>query len=102
IRPAFTDEDLADLRIDGSMNMVAIRIPDVGKISDREKKEIRALAEEIAKRNKEFVGVFYDFAQLEKKQPQVVAKIRELCGAGPDDLIVPVVTIAAEGKTRSA
>jgi hypothetical protein len=102
IRPAFSDEDLADLRIDGSMNMVAIRIPDVGKISDREKKELRVLAEDIAKRNKEFVGVFYDFAQLEKKRPQAVAKIRELCCAGVEDLIVPVVTIASGEKVRTS
>jgi aspartyl-tRNA synthetase len=84
------------------LNMVGIRIPCVGKISDREKKELRALSEELAKRNRDFVGVLYDFVQIEKKRPQVAAKIRELCGAGPDDLIVPVVGIAAEGKTRSA
>jgi aspartyl-tRNA synthetase len=102
IRPAFTDEDLADLRIDGGLNMVGIRIPNVGKISDREKKELRALSEELAKRNKDFAGVLYDFAQMEKKRPQVATKIRELCGAGADDLVVPVVGIAAEGKIRSA
>jgi aspartyl-tRNA synthetase len=95
IRPAFTDEDLADLRIDGGLNMVGIRIPSVGKISDREKKELRAISEELAKRSK-------DFVQMEKKRPQAAAKIRELCGAGADDLVVPVVGIAAEGKTRSA
>jgi aspartyl-tRNA synthetase len=102
IRPAFSDEDLAELRIDGAMNMVGIRIPNVGKISDREKKELRALSEELAKRNKDFAGVLYDFVQLEKKRPQAAANIRELCGAGPDDLVVPVVAIAMEGKTRSA
>jgi aspartyl-tRNA synthetase len=102
IRPAFTDEDLADLRIDGGLNMVGIRIPNVGRISDREKKELRALSEELARRNKDFVGVLYDFVQMEKKRPQVATKIRELCGAGADDLVVPVVGIAAEGKTRSA
>src|SRR5712672_3459698 len=102
IRPAFSDEDLADLRIDGGLNMVGIRIPNVGKISDREKKELRTLSEELAKRNKDFTGVLYDFAQMEKKRPQAAAKIRELCGAGAEDLVVPVVGIAAEGKTRSA
>ncbi|HEY2393699.1 MAG TPA: aspartate--tRNA ligase [Candidatus Angelobacter sp.] len=102
IRPAFSDEDLAELRIDGAMNMVGIRIPSVGKISDREKKELRALSEELAKRNKDFAGVLYDFVQLDKKRPQAAAKIREICGAGPDDLVVPVVAIAMEGKTRSA
>ncbi|HEU4414224.1 MAG TPA: amino acid--tRNA ligase-related protein, partial [Candidatus Angelobacter sp.] len=102
IRPAFSDEDLADLRIDGAMNMVGIRIPNVGKISDREKKELRALSEELARRNKDFAGVLYDFAQMEKKRPQAAAKIRELCSAGPDDLVVPVVAIASEGKTRTA
>jgi aspartyl-tRNA synthetase len=101
IRPAFTNEDLSELRIDGAVNMAAIRIPKVGKLSDREKKEIRALQEEIAKRNKDFIGVFYDFAQLEKRRPEAGAKIRELCAAQPDDLIVPVVAIAAEGKART-
>jgi aspartyl-tRNA synthetase len=102
IRPAFSDEDLAELRIDGAMKMVAIRIPGVGKISDREKKEIRALADELARRHRNFAGALYDFAQLEKKRPQAAAKIRELCGAGADDLIVPVVAIAsAESKPRT-
>jgi aspartyl-tRNA synthetase len=103
IRKAFTDEDLTELRIDASMNMVAVRIPKVGKISDREKKEIRALSDELAQRNKEFAGVLYDFAQLEKKRPQAATKIRELCAADSEDLIVPVVAIAAaESKARTA
>ncbi len=102
IRAAFSDDDLAELRVDRGLNMVGIRIPNVGKISDREKKELRALSEELAKRNKNFAGVLYDFAQLEKKRPQAAAKIRELCGAGVEDLVVPVVGIASEGKTRSA
>src|SRR5947209_5473667 len=99
IRAAFSDEGLAALNIDSAMNMVAIRIPRVGKLSDREKKEIRPMSEEIAKRYKDFAGVFYDFIQLEKKRPEVAAKIRELCSADADDLIVPVVGIA--GKTFS-
>ena len=102
IRTALSDEDLAELRIDANLNMVGIRIPGVGKISDREKKELRALSEELARRNKDFAGVLYDFAQLEKKRPQAAAKIRELCGAGADDLVVPVVGIASEGQTRTA
>ena len=102
IRPAFSDDDLAELRVDGSLNMVGIRVPNVGRITDREKKELRALSEELARRNQDFAGVLYDFAQVEKKRPQAAAKVRELCGAGPDDLIVPVVGIASEGKTRTA
>jgi aspartyl-tRNA synthetase len=102
VRAAFTEQDLTELRVDASMEMVAIRIPGVGKISDREKKEIEAAGKEIAKRIKDFVGVFYNFAQLEKKAPQAAVKIRELCGAGVDDLIVPVVTIrSGDGPPRS-
>lgn len=94
IRAALTPEDLADLRIDGSMEMVAVCIPKVGKLSDREKKEIEASGKEIAKRSKDFAGVFYNFIQLERKRPEAAARIRELCGASPDDLIVPVAAIA--------
>ncbi|HEY6967784.1 MAG TPA: aspartate--tRNA ligase [Candidatus Angelobacter sp.] len=105
IRAAFSDEDLAELRIDGSIEAVAVCIPKVGKITDREKKEIEASGREIAKRIKDFAGVFYNFAQLEKRRPEAAAKVRELCGAGPDDLIVPVVAIRGgdgQAKTYSA
>jgi aspartyl-tRNA synthetase len=102
IRAAFSAEDLAELRINPSQPVIAIRIPKVGKISDREKKEVRALSEELAKRNRDFAAVLYDYSQLEKKRPQVAAKVRELCAAEADDLIVPVVAIAAEGKAPTA
>jgi aspartyl-tRNA synthetase len=93
VRAAFTEEDLAELRIDGSMDAIAIRIPQVGKISDREKKEIEAAGKETAKRSRDFAGVFYNFSQLEKKRPHAAEKIRQICAASADDLIVPVVAI---------
>src|SRR5436309_7372469 len=93
IQKAFTPEELAELRIDSAMPAVAIRIPKVGKLSDREKKDLRPLGEELAKRNKDFTGVLYDFVQLEKKHPQIAARIREMCAADLEDLIVPVVHI---------
>lgn len=102
VRAAFTEEDLADLRIDASMEMVAVCIPRVGKLSDREKKEVEASGKEIAKRSKDFAGAFYNFIQLEKKRPETAAKIRGLCDAGDDDLIVPVVAIrSADGRPRT-
>src|SRR5437764_3047807 len=39
IHQAFSPDEFAELRIDSSMPAVAIRIPNVGKLSDREKKE---------------------------------------------------------------
>lgn len=101
IHKAFSPEEFAELRIDNTMPAVAIRIPSVGKLSDREKKELRPLSEELAKRNKDFAGVLYDFVQLEKKQPQIAARIREMCGAAPEDLIVPVVTIASSEGAKT-
>jgi aspartyl-tRNA synthetase len=102
IGKAFTPEDLAELRIDSSMPAVAIRIPKVGKLSDREKKDLRPLGEELSRRSKDFAGVLYDFNQIEKKRPQIAARIREMCAAGPEDLIVPVVSIApAEGASKT-
>jgi aspartyl-tRNA synthetase len=102
IQKVFTPEDLSELRIDSSMPAVAIRIPKVGKLSDREKKDLRPLGEELARRNKDFAGVLYDFNQLEKKRPQTAARIREMCAADSEDLIVPVVSIAAsEGALKT-
>src|SRR5262249_27138050 len=93
VRPAFTDEDLAELRIDGLMEMVAVGIPRIGKISDREKKEIEASGKEITRRFKVCVRACYIAGQLEKKRPEAAGKGRDVDGAGPDDLIVPVVAI---------
>jgi len=77
----------------------AIRIPNVGSVGPREK-ELRPLAEELAKRNKDFSGVLY-IRSLEKKYPQIAVRIREMCGAAPEDLIVPVVTIASSEGAKS-
>ncbi len=102
VNDAFAPEDLAELKIDGGMDMVAIRIPQAGKISDREKKEIDAAGKEIAKRVKDFAGVFYNFSQIEKKCPSAAAKVRERCAAGPDDLIVPAVCLAGSEEKPKA
>jgi aspartyl-tRNA synthetase len=94
IRSAFTLEDLATLGISPEYPLVAVRIPKVGSLSDRERKEIRALSDERAGKDKAFKAVFYDFRQIEKKAPSAATKIRELANAAADDLIVPVVAIA--------
>jgi aspartyl-tRNA synthetase len=95
ISSAFSAADLEQLGISGDHPLIAVRIPKVGNLSDRERKEIRALSEQRAERNKGFKAVFYDFRQIEKKAPGVAQKILELAGAqGDDDLIVPVVAIA--------
>src|SRR3954471_3948462 len=72
IRPAFTDEDMADLRIDGDLNMVAVRIPKVGELSRKERDEIKPLFGD-----RKDAKVFDDFKRLEKSWPDAVKAIRE-------------------------
>jgi aspartyl-tRNA synthetase len=95
LRSAFSDGDLEQLGISSEHPILAVRIPKVGSLSDRERKELRALSEQRADKDKAFKGVFYDFRQMEKKTPAAAQKVRELAGAENDaDLIVPVVAIA--------
>jgi aspartyl-tRNA synthetase len=102
IRTAFTADDLQQLGISGEYPLIAVRIPRVGSLTDRDRKDIRALSDQRAEKDKAFRAVFYDFRQLEKKAPAASQKIRELVGATESDLIIPVVAIANAVKDLDA
>ena len=97
IRDAFTDEDLETLALSSKRPIVALRIPKVGELSRRERDEIKPMLS--LKGN---VKVFEDFKRLEKSFPQAGSRIRQLCGADSDDLIVIVAGDSKPAEHKSA
>src|SRR3984957_8549714 len=76
VRAAFTDEALATLQIDPALPVVALRIPDVGELSRKEREENHPMFDQ--KKGAKFID---DFKRLAKSFPYAVTKIHELTGA---------------------
>jgi aspartyl-tRNA synthetase len=62
--------------------LVAIHIPKTGTLSRRERDELKAFGAERGLR------VYDDAKRLERDHPEPMARVRELTGAGEDDLLV--------------
>ena len=90
VRDAFTEENRQTLAVSGNSPVVAIRIPNVGELSRKERDEIKLLfaAKGAAK-------LFEDFKRLEKNFPDAAAKIREKSDAHAEDLLV---IVSGDGK----
>ncbi|MGP8252943.1 MAG: aspartate--tRNA ligase [Terracidiphilus sp.] len=84
-RPAFTDENLATLQIDAALPVVALRIPNVGELSRKEREENHPLFDR--KKGAKFID---DFKRLAKSMPEAAAKVRELAGAAEADFVIVV------------
>lgn len=80
----FSDADRAQLKLPAGLPLLAIRIPNVGPLSRRERDELRPLAEGRP------VRLFEDFARIEKAYPAAAAAIRPSLSAAEGDLIVLV------------
>jgi aspartyl-tRNA synthetase len=85
VRPAFTDEALATLQIDPALPVVALRIPNVGELSRKEREENHPLFDQ--KKGAKFID---DFKRLAKSFPESVSRIRELTGAADADFVIVV------------
>jgi aspartyl-tRNA synthetase len=85
VRDCFAPEDLATLRIGQNAPVVAIRIPNVGELSRKERDEIKPLFGE-----RKDARVFEDTKRLEKSFPQSIESVRAKCGAEVGDLLVLV------------
>jgi aspartyl-tRNA synthetase len=85
VRPAFTDEDLATLQIDPALPVVALRIPNVGELSRKEREDNHPLFD--LKKGAKFID---DFKRLAKGFPQAALKVRELAGAADADFVIIV------------
>ncbi len=85
VRPAFTDEALATLQIDPALPVVALRIPQVGELSRKEREDNHPLFDQ--KKGAKFID---DFKRLAKGFPEAAAKVRELTLADESDFVIIV------------
>jgi aspartyl-tRNA synthetase len=85
VRPAFTDEALATLQIDPALPVVALRIPNVGELSRKEREDNHPTFD--LKKGAKFID---DFKRLAKGFPEAAVKVRELVGAAEADFVIIV------------
>jgi aspartyl-tRNA synthetase len=85
VRTAFTDAALATLQIDPALPIVALRIPNVGELSRKEREENHPLFDQ--KKGAKFID---DFKRLAKSFPEAAAKVRERAGAADEDFVIIV------------
>ena len=85
VRLAFTDADLATLQIDPALPVVALRIPNVGELSRKEREDNHPLFD--LKKGAKFID---DFKRLAKGFPEAAVKVRSLAGADEADFVIIV------------
>ena len=96
VREAFTAEQLETLQLNAAMPIVAARIPKIGELSRKERDDNRPLFGD-----RKEVRLVDDIKRLEKSFPEAVAKVREMSGAQPDDLLVLVAAPAQLEKAAT-
>jgi aspartyl-tRNA synthetase len=97
VREAFTEENLNALSLDPLLPVVAVRIPKVGELSRKERddnKQLFAL--------KSPAKVIDDLKRLEKSFPDSVARLRAMCEAEADDLLVLIAAAPVEDRSGIA
>jgi aspartyl-tRNA synthetase len=92
VRDCFAPADLDQLAINKDLPVIAVRIPDVGELSRKERDDIKPLFV-----SKGGARVFEDFKRIETKLPEAGAKVRQKSGAAANDLLVLVVGSAQSG-----
>jgi aspartyl-tRNA synthetase len=85
VRPAFSDEALGTLQIDPALPVVALRIPNVGELSRKEREDNHPLFDQ--RKGAKFID---DFKRLAKSFPESAVKVRELAGAAEADFVIIV------------
>jgi aspartyl-tRNA synthetase len=99
VREAFPPEMMQMLGLQPDLPVAAVRIPNVGELSRKERDENRPLFD-----TKKRAKLIDDLKRLEKSWPEAVAKIREKAGIAADDLVVIVggdaATPAPDSETK--
>ena len=99
VKALFPADALETLQIDPALPVVAIRTPNVGELSRKERDEHKAL---LSEKQAKVIKFFDDIKRLEKTWPEAIAKIRELCGAETGDLLVLVAAPKKADATSDA
>ncbi len=89
VRSALSAQTAATLKTTAALPVIAVRIPNVGELSRKERDELRLLYP--SKLQTQRIKVLDDFKRLEKSFPEEMAKIRAAAGASEGDLLVLVV-----------
>src|SRR5271154_4987713 len=92
VRDCFSTADLEQLAINKDLPVIAIRTPNVGELSRKERDDIKPLFV-----SKGGARVFEDFKRIENKFPDAAAKVRQKAGVAENDLLVLVVGSAQSG-----
>jgi aspartyl-tRNA synthetase len=94
VRTALREQTAATLKTTAQLPVIAVRIPNVGELSRKERDDLRLLYPHKLQMQK--IKVFDDFKRLEKSFPEDMAKVRATAGATDGDLLV---LVAADGET---
>jgi aspartyl-tRNA synthetase len=89
VRSALSAQTAATLKTTAALPVIAVRIPNVGELSRKERDDLRFLYPQKLQVQK--IKVLDDFKRLEKSFPEEMAKVRAAAGAAEGDLLVLVV-----------
>ena len=89
VRSAISAQTAATLKTTAALPVIAVRIPNVGELSRKERDELRLLYPQKFQIQK--IKVLDDFKRLEKSFPEDMAKVRAAANATEGDLLVLVV-----------
>jgi aspartyl-tRNA synthetase len=89
VRSALSAQSAATLKTTAALPVIAVRIPNVGELSRKERDDLRLLYPQKLQVQK--IKVLDDFKRLEKSFPEDMAKVRAASGAVEGDLLVLVV-----------
>jgi aspartyl-tRNA synthetase len=95
VRDAFTAEQKQTLQLDADLPIVAVRIPNIGELSRKEREELRPLFTKATGPK-----LIDDMKRLEKSFPESVAKIRTASQSASDDLLFIVAHAPAEDRSQ--
>jgi aspartyl-tRNA synthetase len=93
VRDCFSPENLQTLAINPGLPVIAIRMPNVGELSRKERDDLKPMFH-----SKGGAKLFEDFKRLEKSFPEAAAKVRAKSEGGSNDLLVVVAGSAQAGK----
>jgi aspartyl-tRNA synthetase len=89
VRSALSGTTATTLKTTAALPVIAVRIPNVGELSRKERDDLRLLYPQKLQPQK--IKVLDDFKRLEKSFPEEMAKVRAAAGAADGDLLVLVV-----------